>query len=161
GLRDPQRPARAALSRRGHRRRHPRLPAQGGRGGHGLPALPHRQLRQGTAHADEEARQRWAHDALAGQGDGLLSAPHRLLAVLVAVAAILVGATPAAPPESPVSFISVDELKAALDGGVRADIIDVRHWDNYVEQHIKGARSMPLRSVAARANEITRTGLVV
>ena len=77
------------------------------------------------------------------------------------MAALLVGATPAAPPEYPVNFISVDELKALLDGGARADIIDVRHWENFVEQHIKGARSMPLRSVPTRAHEIARTGLVV
>ena len=60
------------------------------------------------------------------------------------------------------NYISVDELKAKLDGGVRADIIDVRHWDNYVEQHIKGARSMPLRTVAQRGpREISKTGLAV
>ena len=79
----------------------------------------------------------------------------------MAVAVLLVGAAPAAPPESPVTFITVDELKALLDGGTRGDIIDVRHWDNYVEQHIKGARSMPVRSVAERAREISKTGLVV
>jgi hypothetical protein len=37
----------------------------------------------------------------------------------------------------------------------------VRHWENYLEQHIKGARSMPLRSIPQRAREISRTGLVV
>ena len=68
---------------------------------------------------------------------------------------------PAAPPEYPVAFIGVDELKAALDRGVRPDIIDVRRWPEYVEQHIQGARSMPLRAVPARANEISKTGLVV
>jgi rhodanese-related sulfurtransferase len=68
---------------------------------------------------------------------------------------------PAAPPEPPASFISVDELKALLDRGTKADLIDVRVWDQYVEQHITGARSMPLRSVPERAREITKTGLVV
>ena len=76
-------------------------------------------------------------------------------------ALLLLGAAPAAPPEYPVAFIKVDELKAALDRGVKADIIDVRKWDAYVEQHIKGARSMPLRAVPERAPEITKTGLVV
>jgi rhodanese-related sulfurtransferase len=80
---------------------------------------------------------------------------------LTAAALVLVGAAPAAPPEHPVNFISVNELKAALDAGTRADIIDVRHWENYLEQHIKGARSMPLRSIPQRAREISRTGLVV
>ncbi|PYO52157.1 MAG: hypothetical protein DMD84_10610, partial [Candidatus Rokuibacteriota bacterium] len=65
------------------------------------------------------------------------------------------------PPDHPVNFITVDELKAALDGGAKADIIDVRNWDAYVEMHIKGARSIPLRAVEGRAQEISKTGLVV
>jgi rhodanese-related sulfurtransferase len=83
------------------------------------------------------------------------------LGLLVVAAILLLGAAPAAPPESPVSFIQVDELKALLDRRVRADIIDVRHWPQYVEMHIKGARSMPLRAVPDRVGEITKTGLVV
>jgi rhodanese-related sulfurtransferase len=79
----------------------------------------------------------------------------------LAAALVLLGAGPAAPPDRPVTFISVDELKQALDRGTRADIIDVRKWDQYVEQHIKGARSMPLRAVPDRAYEISKTGLVV
>ena len=86
---------------------------------------------------------------------------HRPLALLVAAGIVLLGAAPAAPPDYAVSFIKVDELKAALDRGVRADIIDVRHWSEYVDLHIKGARSMPLRAVAERAGEISKTGLVV
>ena len=85
----------------------------------------------------------------------------RTLGALVAASILLVGAAPAAPPESPVSFIAVDELKALLDRRTPADIIDVRHWPQYVELHIKGARSMPLRAVSQRANEIPKTGLVV
>ena len=80
---------------------------------------------------------------------------------LVAGVLVLASAAPAAPPEHPVVFIKVDELKAALERGEKADIIDVRHWDAYVEMHIKGARSMPLRSVERRASEISKTGLVV
>jgi len=86
----------------------------------------------------------------------------RVPAIALGTAALLLlGAAPAAPPEYPVAFIKVDELKAALDRGVKADIIDVRKWAPYVEQHIKGARSMPLRAVPERAPEITKTGLVV
>ena len=81
--------------------------------------------------------------------------------VVVAAAVLLIGAAPAAPPESPVAFIKADELKTLLDGGTRADIIDVRRWDPYVQVHIKGARSMPLRAVPDRAYEIAKTGLVV
>ncbi len=83
------------------------------------------------------------------------------LAVVVGAAVLLLGAAPAAPPESPVTFIKVDELKALLDRGTKADIIDVRHWDQYVQVHVKGARSMPLRAVLDRAHEISKTGLVV
>ena len=56
---------------------------------------------------------------------------------------------------------TVDELKEALDRGTKADIMDVRHWEQYVESHIKGARSVPLRMVSERASEISKTGLVV
>ena len=78
-----------------------------------------------------------------------------------AVGLLVASAAPAAPPESPVSFIKVDELKQSLDRGTKADIIDVRHWEQFVESHIKGARSMPLRVVSERASEIPKTGLVV
>jgi rhodanese-related sulfurtransferase len=84
-----------------------------------------------------------------------------LLIPFVIVAALAITAAPAAQPDYPVNFISVEELKAALDRGVKADVIDVRHWDAYVDMHIKGARSMPLRSLPERAAEIRKTGLVV
>ena len=81
--------------------------------------------------------------------------------VLVAGGVLLLGAAPAAPPEAPVSYIKVGELKALVDQGKRPDIVDVRHWDAYVEMHIKGARAMPLRAVESRAFELSKTGLVV
>jgi rhodanese-related sulfurtransferase len=84
-----------------------------------------------------------------------------MLATLVAAGVLLLGAAPAAPPDPPANFISVDELKKLIDGGARADLIDVRHWDAFVEMHIKGARSIPVRSVEPRASEISKTGLVV
>jgi len=85
-----------------------------------------------------------------------------LLATLVASSILLVGAAPAAPPDAPVTFIKVAELKTLVDQGRRVDMIDVRHWESYVEMHIKGARSMPLRVLEARApKEISKTGLVV
>jgi rhodanese-related sulfurtransferase len=85
----------------------------------------------------------------------------RLAGMLAAAAVLLLGAAPAAPPDAPVNFISVDELKALLDRGTRADIIDVRTWDAFQEMHITGARSMPLRAIEGRAREISKTGLVV
>ena len=84
-----------------------------------------------------------------------------LVVPLLAAAILLVGAAPAAPPDAPVNFIKVDELKRLLDARTKADIIDVRHWEQYAEVHIKGARSMPLRAVPERAREISKTGLVV
>ena len=85
-----------------------------------------------------------------------------VVASAVAAAVLLLGAAPAAIPEGPINFIKVDELKTLLDQGRRVDVIDVRHWESYVEMHIKGARSMPLRVIEARAaREISRTGLVV
>ena len=83
-----------------------------------------------------------------------------LMPVVVAIV-LLISAAPAAQPDYPVTFIKVDELKVQLDRGARADIIDVRHWPEYEELHIKGARSMPLRIVGERSKEISKTGLVV
>jgi len=85
----------------------------------------------------------------------------RALVAVVAAGVLLAGAAPAAPPEYPVSFIKVDELKVLLDLGTKADVIDVRHWTSYAESHIQGARSMPLRTVAERAKEISKTSLAV
>ena len=85
----------------------------------------------------------------------------RALIAVVAAGVLLTGAAPAAPPEYPVTFIKVDELKVLLDLGTKADVIDVRHWGAYVDSHIQGARSMPLRAVPDRALEISKTSLVV
>ena len=83
-----------------------------------------------------------------------------LIAAVVA-GVMLASAAPAAPPEYPVRFIKVAELKALLDRGTKADIIDVRHWDSYGESHIRGARSVPLRALPDRAPEISKTAVVV
>lgn len=80
---------------------------------------------------------------------------------LVIGAALWVSAAPADDPEVPLGFISVDELKAHMDRRQPVDLIDVRTWDQYVKRRIKGARSMPLRAVPGRMNEIKKTGLVV
>ena len=86
----------------------------------------------------------------------------RTLVVTVVTGAFLaLGAAPAAPPDHPVNFIKADELKALVDRGTRVDIIDVRTWDVYQEVHIKGARSMPLRSLASRASEVSKVSPVV
>jgi rhodanese-related sulfurtransferase len=86
----------------------------------------------------------------------------RHLVATAVLAALLGFAAPAAIPEGPINFIKVEELKTLLGQGRRVDIIDVRHWDSYVEMHIKGARSMPLRVIEERAaKEISKTGVVV
>ncbi len=84
----------------------------------------------------------------------------KLTAAIVA-GVLLASAAPAAPPEYPVRFIKVAELKALLDRNTSADIIDVRHWDSYVESHIRGARSIPLRALPDRAREISKAIAVV
>src|SRR5262249_17263064 len=50
----------------------------------------------------------------------------RLLAWVLVVGLVLVGAAPAAPPDSPTRFITAISLKALLDGGTQVEIIDVR-----------------------------------
>ena len=62
-LRDPERRAGTALPGRRDHGRHARLPDERRRGRHRLPSLSHPELRQGTAHADEAARQRRPDDA--------------------------------------------------------------------------------------------------
>lgn len=85
----------------------------------------------------------------------------RRLIPVVTAGVLLLGAAQAAPPDAPVNYIKVDELKAQLDGGTRADVIDVRHWSDFEALHIKGARSIPIRVIGERAKEISKTGLVV
>lgn len=85
----------------------------------------------------------------------------RPLAAAVFAGALLLGASPAAPPDYPVTFIGVDDLQRRLEAGVATEIVDVRSTEEFEELHIKGARSMPLRTVGARAGELPRRGLVV
>jgi hypothetical protein len=83
------------------------------------------------------------------------------LAFLAATALLLGAAAPASPPDYPVAFITVDELKKVVDGGGPVVIIDVRTRSEYDERHITGARSLPLRSVPERSREIPKNQLVV
>jgi hypothetical protein len=86
----------------------------------------------------------------------------RTIVVTVAGAMLLGTAGPAAPPDYPVKFIKVDELKAELDRGGKVHIFDVRGPDEYADLHIKGARSLPLRTLEARAlKEVPKSGRVV
>jgi len=83
------------------------------------------------------------------------------LTFVVAAALVLGAAAPAAPPEYPVAFITVDELKVVVDGGATVAIIDVRTRPEYDELHITGARSIPLRSLPERIREIPKAQLAV
>lgn len=84
------------------------------------------------------------------------------LIALLATGALLLGAAkPAAPPEYPVNYMKVDELKALLDRKTKVDLVDVRTWNEYQDVHIKGARSMPLRIVRERATEFSKKAPVV
>ena len=86
----------------------------------------------------------------------------RLGGVALVVGTLLwVSAAPADDPEVPLAFISVDELKTYMDREQAVDVIDVRTGGEYVQRHIKGARSIPLRAVPGRIREIKKTGLVV
>jgi rhodanese-related sulfurtransferase len=81
---------------------------------------------------------------------------------VVASALLLGAAQPAAPPDHPVKFLKVDALKAALDGGEKVTIFDVRTKEAFDELHIKGAKSLPLRQVDARAaKDVPRKSRVV
>jgi len=64
---------------------------------------------------------------------------------------LLGAAQPAAPPDYPVKFIKVDDLKAQVDRGDKITVFDVRTLDAFNELHIKGARNLPLRQVDTRA----------
>jgi rhodanese-related sulfurtransferase len=84
------------------------------------------------------------------------------LTTVVASALLLGAAQPAAPPDHPVKFLKVDALKAALDGGEKVTIFDVRTKEAFDELHIKGAKSLPLRQVDARAaKDVPRKSRVV
>ena len=79
----------------------------------------------------------------------------------VVLAVLLLGAQRAEIPDAPVNFIQVDALKKLLDRGVKADLIDVRRPEAYEQQHIKGARNIPLQIFPDGAMGIKKTGLVV
>jgi hypothetical protein len=88
------------------------------------------------------------------------SAP-MLLALLTAL--LLPGAarTGGAQQPPPIEFIKVEQFNALLQKSSPAQIVDVRSRQEYLTRHIKGAISIPLDTIALRAAEIPRQGLVV
>jgi rhodanese-related sulfurtransferase len=65
------------------------------------------------------------------------------------------------PPGPPIALIKVSELTALLRKGTQVQIVDVRARQEYLSRHIKGAVSIPLDTIEARAGEVSRQGLVV
>ena len=91
----------------------------------------------------------------------------RFLPLVLAVlgAMLVVGAPPTGvaqtPPPSTFEVIKVAQLNAMIKKGAPAQIIDVRSKPEYLERHIKGAVSISLDTLDARATEVQRKGLVV
>ena len=91
----------------------------------------------------------------------------RFLPLVLAVvsAMLVVGAPPAGvaqtPPPSTFEVIKVAQLNAMIKKGAPAQIIDVRSKPEYLERHIKGAVSISLDTLEARASEVSRKDLVV
>ena len=104
-----QRWPRPPVSGRRHHGRLAGLLDEGRRGGRRFSPLPHLQLRQGTTHADQEARQWRPHHAEPRHPHRRSLAMSRLCAAcLVAVALFWVSPAPADDPEVPEKYMSVD-----------------------------------------------------
>lgn len=56
--------------------------------------------------------------------------------------------------------ISIAEARAAAEAG-KAVFVDVRPLDDYKQNHIKGALSIPLPEVTARAGELPADKLII
>jgi len=86
----------------------------------------------------------------------------RLVTTLLLASAMAWAApAPAGNPEVPEKFISVDEAKALLDSRRPITFIDVREEAQYDDRHIKDAINIPLGTLPARLDEISRTGFIV
>jgi len=81
--------------------------------------------------------------------------------VLCAMALFWVSAAPADDPEVPEKYMSVDEVKALLDQNKRVTFLDVRPKEKFDEQHIRGAKSIPLRDLPGRIAEVPKQDLVI
>ena len=89
-----------------------------------------------------------------------------LATVLAVLGAMLLAGAPSTgvaqtPPPGTFEVIKVAQLNALIRKGAPAQIIDVRSKPEYLERHIKGAVSISLDTLEARAGEVPRQGLVV
>src|SRR5439155_430271 len=103
---------------------------------------------------DQEARQRRPHDAVPRTDHRRVMRMRLMVGVALGLCVLLLGAAPGEPPDHPVNFIHVDQLKALLDAGTKADIIDVRREQAYVRTQ-KGIRECEV-FVAANGSLLAR-----
>jgi 3-mercaptopyruvate sulfurtransferase SseA len=86
----------------------------------------------------------------------------RLVTILLLGSAMAWAApAPAGNPEVPEKYVSVDEVKAALDKRQPITFIDVREKAQYDDLHIRGAINIPLGTLPARLAEISRGEFLV
>jgi hypothetical protein len=83
-------------------------------------------------------------------------------ALLSLLALALAGVIPAGAqaPQSEAPRISAAEAREALAKGT-AVLVDVRGADTYKAEHAKGALSIPLGEVSARAGELPKDKLII
>lgn len=60
-----------------------------------------------------------------------------------------------------INYISADRIKALLDGGEKVLFVDIRPVKDYQEKHVNGARSVPVRELEKRLDEIPKAGRIV
>jgi Rhodanese-like domain len=80
--------------------------------------------------------------------------------VALALAGAVAAGAQAPPPHPEASRISVAEAREALAKGT-AVLVDVRGADVYKAEHAKGALSIPLNEVSARASELPKDKLII
>ena len=86
----------------------------------------------------------------------------RLVSILLLASAMAWAApAPGGNPEVPEKYVSVDEVKAALDKRQPITFLDVREKAQYDDLHIKGAINIPLGTLPARLAEISRSEFLV
>jgi rhodanese-related sulfurtransferase len=56
-----------------------------------------------------------------------------------------------------VKFISKEHLKRMMDNNERFILLDVRSAEDYAQGHIRGAKSLPVDELAAKATQMLKT----
>jgi hypothetical protein len=84
-----------------------------------------------------------------------------VLALVLVAGLSLGGQAPMPGGDMPVDLIRVKQVAQLLSDSAPVVLVDVRSRQEYLIRHIKGALSIPVDSIDARAWEIPRDGLVV